>query len=96
MRRIEALPHIVVINKQDLPACWEPNGRTEGVAISAKTGVGLDGLRAAILGRIQGSVDGERFVVTNTRHHEAISLACEKLVNAVVLRAYLFRFFIVL
>lgn len=81
LSRVESLPHIVVINKQDLPGCWQPRGKTKGVAISAKTGVGLDQLRTAILDRIEGAVDAERFVVTNARQHAAISLACERLAN---------------
>jgi tRNA modification GTPase len=43
-------PRVVIANKADLPAVWSGSG----IAVSAVTGLGLDELRAAIIGALSG------------------------------------------
>ncbi len=65
-------PRVVIANKADLPSAWSGSG----IAVSAVTGVGLDQLRAAIIGALSGEpgtvagTDDFRDVprVSNQRH----------------------------
>ena len=79
---VKGLPHLVVINKQDLPACWDSANGRNAVRMSAKSGKGLEELQAAIRSRIDGEAEGETFVVTSARQKEAISRALERLDQA--------------
>jgi tRNA modification GTPase len=68
---VRDIPHLMVANKSDLGQL------TEGLAVSAKTGEGLDKLREAIrefLGGGRGESVGES-VITSARQHEAVSRA---------------------
>jgi tRNA modification GTPase len=79
--------HVIVMNKSDLPARISPASLRPGsacIALSAKTGEGIDDLRAAIRSRLVGSgpetTDG--VLVTNVRHQTALARAHESLVQA--------------
>ncbi len=52
-----------------------------GVALSARTGDGLDRLRAAIFTRLAGveSLSGSELVITEARHHDALRRAASRL-----------------
>lgn len=79
--------HLVVINKADLAAMVEPaamESTTVCVAVSARTGDGIDRLRSAIRGQLIGggaeTTDG--VIVTNVRHQTALDQAREALEQA--------------
>ena len=81
MERVREIPHLVVVNKRDLPSCWEGlNGGPE-VHLSAKTGEGFDGLREGIREYLTGQrpPDTESVVVTSARQAEALVRAAERL-----------------
>ena len=82
LERVKALPHLVVINKQDLLARWDSANGRNAVRMSAKSGKGLEELRAAIRSRIDGEAEAETCVVTSARQKEAISRARERLDQA--------------
>ena len=73
-------PSLTVWNKADLP--W-PCQR-EGLAISLKTGAGLDALMAAISSKVRERLDsiGDSPVLTRPRHRQALSEAVEALDRA--------------
>jgi tRNA modification GTPase len=79
--------HVIAINKADLGRTVEP--RTTGseaacVALSAKTGDGIDRLRAAIRSQLvgAGAEATEGVMVTNVRHQTALDRAGEALAQA--------------
>lgn len=75
---VRDIPHLVVANKCDLGRRGlEGVGGLEAIAVSAKTGEGLEKLREAIrdfLGGNRGESVGES-VLTSARQHEAVSRA---------------------
>lgn len=82
-----ATKHVIAINKADLPAEVEPSSIGPGafsVALSAKTGAGIEDLRAAIRSQLVGAggetTDG--VMVTNVRHQAALDRAGESLRQA--------------
>ena len=79
--------HLIIINKADLPMRVGPLGLTTGTAalsLSAKTGEGIDTLRAAIRAQlIEGGADAaDGVIVTNVRHQAALDRAGGSLVQA--------------
>ena len=79
--------HVIAMNKIDLPRATDPCSsvdQTACVAISAKTGAGIDGLRAAIRSQLvgAGAEATEGVTVTNVRHHAALDRAGEALTQA--------------
>lgn len=77
----EAAPAIVVLNKSDLPEVGEGLPGI-GVAVSAKTGAGLEELRARLRAALVGSAPLEDALVTDARHAEAIRAAVAALGQA--------------
>jgi tRNA modification GTPase len=77
-----ARARVIVVNKSDRPRAQEVD--VDGVAISALTGAGLDGLRRAIAGALGGGVAVERDVpaVTNVRHMHLLERAAAALTQA--------------
>jgi len=82
LERVKALPHLIVMNKQDLPASWVSTNGQDAVRMSAKSGEGLKELREAISGRIDGAAEAEPFVLTSARQKEAILRSRERLDQA--------------
>lgn len=79
--------HVIAINKTDLARTVQPaatGSEAACVAISAKTGEGIDRLRAAIRSQLvgAGSDATEGVMVTNVRHHAALDRAGEALAQA--------------
>ena len=79
--------HMIVINKADLPRMIAPpamGSETVCVALSAKTGEGVEDLRVAIRSALVGggadTTDG--VMVTNVRHQAALERAMESLSQA--------------
>ena len=79
--------HVIAINKTDLPVRVEPSSmgpKAFSVALSAKTGAGVEDLRAAIRSQLVGAggetADG--VMVTNIRHQAALERAGESLRHA--------------
>lgn len=79
--------YLIAVNKGDLPQGIEmaelPSG-TEVLVISAKTGLGLERLKAAIRAQIvsPGFEVSESLVVTNVRHRTALRRAQDSLAHA--------------
>lgn len=79
--------HVIAINKTDLARTVEPaatGSEAACVAVSARTGEGIDRLRAAIRSQLigAGSDATEGVMVTNVRHHAALARAGEALAQA--------------
>ena len=81
LARVEDRPHLVVINKEDLPAQWEGVEGRKSVRVSALTGRGLDNLVQEITGYIveRRPADADTFVITNERQQGALKVAIDKL-----------------
>jgi tRNA modification GTPase len=81
LKRVAALPHLVVVNKRDLPHQWDRSRFHESLYVSALTGEGMDQLRGAIEHYVAESrpADADDFVITSRRQHDALSDAGEKL-----------------
>ncbi len=82
LERVKALPHLVVINKQDLPASWDSADGWNAVRMSALNGKGLEQLRSAIRSRIDGHAGAETLVVTSARQKDVITRARSSLAQA--------------
>ena len=86
LARVEDRPHLVVINKEDLPVQWEGSNGWNAVRVSALAGTGLDDLRREIAAYIHEGrpADAETFVVTNERQQAALKVAVEQLNKAAI------------
>ncbi len=87
LERAQKIPHILVINKRDLPqvaAANILNGACR-VHVSARTGEGMDGLRETIRAFLleQKSDLADDLVLTSARQHEAIRRGADHLAVAV-------------
>ena len=73
------LPHLIVVNKMDLPQAIDVSGLNGAarVAVSAKTGAGLDELHAAVRAFVMAPKTNlaDDLILTNARQHEAIRRA---------------------
>jgi len=84
----ENSPRLVALNKNDL-LCFKPDRLNSDlnlatvadvVSISAKTGSGLDELRASILKPFNtGKANGEGLVITNARHYDLLRRSAEEI-----------------
>jgi tRNA modification GTPase len=81
--KIELLPHLIVINKCDLPQVLDlhSNGAIAPVNVSATVGTGLDKLRVAIRAFLMTRKTdlADDSVLTNARQNEALMRAVESL-----------------
>ena len=72
LKETVAAPRVVVANKSDLPAAWRRlDPALPTVAVSTKTGDGIDALRIEIRAALEGSGGGtprDTAAVTNVRH----------------------------
>ncbi len=84
LERVQDRPHLVVINKQDLPAEWEESNGWNAVRVSALAGTGMEDLEREIGSYIneQRPADAEGFVLTNQRQLEALKAATDNLESA--------------
>ena len=87
--RVGQLSFLVVFNKADLEQAWREEERDRFAAgrlwavVSARTGIGVEGLRNMILRHLfQGAPQREDFVVTNLRHARCLEAAQEALSGA--------------
>lgn len=75
MVEVRDLPHIVALNKADLES-FRVNGQLSDapvIPVSAKTGAGLDELRAAILKPFaDGGFEQSGLLITDARHHDLL------------------------
>ena len=79
--------HVIVINKADLPmsvVLSDTRSVSAALPLSAKTGEGIDALRAAIRAQLieSGADSTDGVVVTNVRHQAALVRARESLAQA--------------
>jgi tRNA modification GTPase len=78
----KGLPCIRVMNKCDLLGEREPAADPEALWISAKTGMGVEQLKAAILGKAGWHVAEEGLYLARERHVQALQKAVQHLVDA--------------
>ncbi|HYO90030.1 MAG TPA: tRNA uridine-5-carboxymethylaminomethyl(34) synthesis GTPase MnmE [Pyrinomonadaceae bacterium] len=75
LAEVRELPHLVALNKADLES-FSLNGSfndTAVIPVSAKTGAGLDALRAAILKPFaDGGFEYSGLLITDARHHDLL------------------------
>lgn len=84
LTEVRDLPHIVVCNKMDLPE-FELNGdEAKGVlGISARTGAGLDELRAVMIDPfMSGDAGSDSLLITDARHFDLLRRAGDELVSS--------------
>jgi tRNA modification GTPase len=63
---------LVVMNKSDLPG-FESRAELQPINVSARTGEGLNALRAAILAGVkQNGVEDDSLLITNARHYDLL------------------------
>lgn len=85
--------HLLVLNKSDLDSFRQDNAPsssrgTRMIPVSAKTGDGINALRAAILEPFTaGNTHDADFLITNVRHHDLLRRAAESLRSSRVLLA---------
>jgi tRNA modification GTPase len=74
-------PHLVVINKQDLPSVWDAAEYPDAIPVSALTGEGIDRLRDRIARFVFGdrAVGADDCIITSARQKDALESAEEKL-----------------
>ncbi|HSQ25405.1 MAG TPA: tRNA uridine-5-carboxymethylaminomethyl(34) synthesis GTPase MnmE [Pyrinomonadaceae bacterium] len=86
MTDIAGQPHIVAINKSDLPTFSATrvndeilsHNQPQIISVSAKTNGGLERLRTAILESFKnGDATAEGLLITNARHHDLLRCAVE-------------------
>ena len=84
--RTEGSRRLVVINKCDVPTFsnGDISGVSEPVKISAKTGEGIEELRASMLGQFDNSgIDSPGLLITNARHHDLLCRAHAEVESAI-------------
>ena len=83
LEKASRLPHVIVINKSDLPQTLPMSGLNGGqrVSVSAKTGRGMDDLRDTLRAFLlaQKSDLSDDLILTSARQHEAIGGAAKSL-----------------
>ena len=68
---------LVVLNKCDLSVC---EAGQEGLRVSARTGDGIDRLRAAMLDKVRAAMpEGDAVLLSNARHYDALCRLLEAL-----------------
>jgi tRNA modification GTPase len=89
MKEVGEKPRLVVLNKSDLPASWQPEqiknflAEEKPLSLSAKTLAGFDALKEAIHQKaITGERTGESMVITRERHRDHLQQAANALQNA--------------
>jgi len=85
-------PHLIALNKSDLKSFrrnalgWKSGQTTAVISISAKTGVGLDDLRAAILHPfVAGDISDAGLLVTDARHFDLLQRTQAALCSSIAL-----------
>jgi tRNA modification GTPase len=85
-------PHVIAMNKSDLKSFssnnldWKADQTTAIISISAKTGVGLDDLRAAILHPfVAGDISDAGLLVTDARHFDLLQRTQAALCSSITL-----------
>jgi tRNA modification GTPase len=82
---ISETKHLIVLNKSDLGSfnnliCAGIGDNSKCVAVSAKTGAGLEGLRAAIMEPFEvGNTTETGFLITNARHYDLLRRSADAL-----------------
>ncbi len=86
-------PVILIINKADLLSVAASNqmlkdlhgittglGNCQGVLLSAKTGLGVEGLKGILLGLVNtGALRNDEAIITNSRHYDALTKALDEI-----------------
>jgi tRNA modification GTPase len=88
LRETTGRPRVIVANKSDEPGAWDPTGIEDAaaIAVSARTGDGVDCLRSALVSALTNSEPGRDVpAITNIRHAalvEAARAALERAADA--------------
>ena len=76
------VPQLKVLNKIDLTNGIAPAGLDNAIAVSAKTGVGIDTLKCSMLSAVGWGSSGEGVYLARERHLEALQAAARHLAAA--------------
>jgi len=76
------VPQLKVLNKIDLTNGITPAGLDNVIAVSAKTGVGIDALKSSMLSAVGWGSSGEGIYLARERHLEALQTASRHLAAA--------------
>jgi tRNA modification GTPase len=89
MNEVGERPRLIVLNKSDLPPCWQPDqienflSGEKPISLSAKTLKGFSALETALYQKaIGGKRVGESLVITRERHRDHLHQAAEALRQA--------------
>jgi len=89
MQEVGEKPKLIVLNKSDLPACWQPDKIKKFLAgdqpliLSAKTLSGFDSLKETLYQKAtHGERVGESLVITRERHRNHLQQSAEALKKA--------------
>lgn len=89
MNEVGEKPRLVVLNKSDLPATWQPEhldsflAGKQPIPLSAKTLEGFDTLEEAIYQKaVSGERAGESIIITRERHRDHLQQSAEALQKA--------------
>lgn len=89
MNEVGERPRLIVLNKSDLPPCWQPDqienflSGEKPISLSAKTLKGFSALEIALYQKaIGGKRVGESLVITRERHRDHLHQAAEALRQA--------------
>lgn len=91
LKEVSAVPHVVALNKSDLPTFstaiideQEDASRPSAVvSVSAKSDAGLEALRTAILQPFaNGNTESEGLLITNARHHDLLTQAIDAIASS--------------
>ena len=90
MQEVGEKPRLIVLNKSDIPAAWQPEqiknilAGDEPLVMSVKSGAGFDSLKDSIYQKaIAGERAGESLIITRERHRDHLQQAAHSLHNAV-------------
>jgi tRNA modification GTPase len=80
LRAVAAQPHVIALNKSDLQD-FAPT--LPGLSVSAKTGAGLDALRAAAIAPFtKQTPTSDGLLITDARHHDLLRRAQDELASS--------------
>jgi tRNA modification GTPase len=84
LNRTSEIPHLLVVNKVDLPQAIQfPTNGHRAIHVSARTGFGMETLRAEIKTFLQRRTSpDDEFILTNQRQYETVTRSVEFLATA--------------
>jgi tRNA modification GTPase len=83
MEELATQPHVIALNKSDLPSFRTNRIGPKAIPVSATTNAGLEDLRSAMLKPFaNGSANADQLVITNARHHDLLHRAADEIASS--------------